>query len=284
MKFTRRVISSLLAVLLVFTMPVAPAYGWHDGVPPEGHIETAAGYQDGDVLPAATTTISTLMGTFQKGGTDQTNANSVMDDRGIFMAWDRNRDGEINHLDEPVANTTLSAQLTAGVTTASVVSTTGWAESGWFVCEDELIKYTGITGTTITNLVRGVYETDDATHATALGVVQTNAWDRVAYGDVDGSPIDTVGWDSSETGADDGTEGDVLQGETITVVAGRSYLLKLRIKDTSGNTNNEDGGSVDRWYSYGPDSYTDVDGDAGQGLEDDEVLWIRINKHRRRYP
>ncbi len=270
--------------IFVFAVAASVAFGWLSSDPPEGHIETAAGYEDGDVLAAATTTISTLTGTFQKGGESQGGANALIASRSIYMAWDRNRDGEISHLDEPVAQTLLTAQLTAGASTATVVSTAGFSTAGWVLVESEIVKYTGITGTTFTGLVRGVNETSDATHVVDKPLAGANVWEQVVSASVDGFPVDAVGWDSSAPGADDGTEGDVLQGETITVVAGRSYLLKLRVIDSNGNTNNEDGGEVDRLFSYGPDSYMDADGDAGQGLEDDEVLWIKINRHRRRYP
>lgn len=68
------------------------------------------------------------------------------------------------------AATTLSAQLTAGATTASVVSTALFASSGVIVIENEIITYTGKTGTTFTGLVRGFLGTTDATHAIAQDV------------------------------------------------------------------------------------------------------------------
>lgn len=67
--------------------------------------------------------------------------------------------------------TTLSAQLTAGVTTATVVSTALFPATGVIVIENERISYTGKTGTTFTGLTRGLGGTTDATHAIAVAVI-----------------------------------------------------------------------------------------------------------------
>ena len=84
----------------------------------------------------------------------------------------------------------------------------------------------------------------------------------------DGSPGHVPGWD--------GHEANLLQGGvTISVVAGRAYVAKLRIYDTVGNTNTEVGGS-DVWYTSGAESYIDRNGTVSQGLDDNEVLWIRV--------
>jgi len=101
-----------------------------------------------------------------------------------------------------------------------------------------------------------------------------------------GGTYDAVGWDASTVGMDDGTEGDLLQDDgvdDVPVSEGTAYLFKLHVIDSVGNTNTEVGG-VDQLESYGPDCYLDGDGDAGQGLEGDEVWNARINaKPRRRF-
>ena len=93
-----------------------------------------------------------------------------------------------------------------------------------------------------------------------------------------GGGYNAIGYDATGEGLDDGTEGDLLQfpGDNLSVTAGRSYLIKIRVVDVNGNTNTEVGG-VDKFYSYGEDSYTSETGDATQGLEDDEVWSFRIN-------
>ncbi len=84
----------------------------------------------------------------------------------------------------------------------------------------------------------------------------------------DGAPGHVPGWD--------GHEANLLQGgATISVKAGRAYMAKLRIYDTVGNTNTEVGGS-DVWHTSDTDSYLSRDGDAAQGLSDNEVLWFRV--------
>lgn len=77
--------------------------------------------------------------------------------------------------------TTLSSQLTAGVTTANVGDTTGWPSPGagqvGVVAFDfgnptlvEIATYTGKTGTTLTGLTRGLDGTSDVTHSAATKV------------------------------------------------------------------------------------------------------------------
>lgn len=259
-------------VLLVFLASVA--FGWLVTDTPEGHIESTA-ISDGKVYAHTTTSITTLTGTFQKGGSDQTYANAALASRAIYMAFDRNRDGAIDAYDEPLGSTTLNGGIDDAVTTITVNSTSGFLEDGNVLIGTELIHYTGKTSTTFTGCTRGYNETSAASHLTAAAVTAVMAWEKVASANVDGT-VDAVGWDATYQ-ADDGTEGDILQGETITTKEGCSYLLKLRVIDAVGNTNTEVGGS-DVFHSYGSSSYCGQDGDVAQGLEDDEVLWIRVNR------
>lgn len=270
-----RVAITIVAVVLIFPIALMLC-GWLVMDVPEGHIESATYNADGKVYVATTTSIETLYGTFQKGGMDQSGANTVLASRAIYMALDRNRDGEISSVDEPLGQTSLSAGIDDAVTTIPVQSTAGFLSSGFVRIGTELIKHTGKTATTLTGATRGYNETTAAAHLTAVAVTAVMAWDRVASADVDGSPINATGYDATYQ-QDDGTEGDILQGETITVKEGCSYLLKLRVIDAAGNTNTEVA-AADVFYTHGSNSYCDKDGDAAQGLEDDEVLWIRVNR------
>lgn len=79
------------------------------------------------------------------------------------------------------ALTTLSAELSAVATTASVVSTTLFPTTGILTIGDEKISYTGKTGTTFTGLTRGVGGTSAAIHASAANVecLIVEEWHRV---------------------------------------------------------------------------------------------------------
>lgn len=59
---------------------------------------------------------------------------------------------------------TLSGNITAGVTSISVNSTAGYPVSGVLLIDDELIAYTGTTGTSFTGLTRGFSGTTAAAH------------------------------------------------------------------------------------------------------------------------
>lgn len=83
------------------------------------------------------------------------------------------------------AATTLNGGINAVVTTATVVSTTGFpSESsgyGFLVCEDERMMYTGTTSTTFTGLTRGADATTAATHANTTAVTFVQDAMYVAY-------------------------------------------------------------------------------------------------------
>lgn len=68
-----------------------------------------------------------------------------------------------------IAVNALSTQLTdnpltAGATTANVISTTGFPTVGFISIDSEIIKYTGKTGTSFTGLTRGADGTTAASH------------------------------------------------------------------------------------------------------------------------
>jgi len=267
-----------LAVILALA---APSFAWQDTDCPEGHIETDT-VSDGKVFPSTTTSITELLGTAHKGGDDQADA----DTRGIvytlYLWWDRDKDGTADSGDEPVGFAVLTAGIDDAVTTIPINASVFFLSSGFVTIGTELIQYTGKTGNTLTGATRGANEATAASHSAGDAVTAVNAWENAASYTCDGSPDNTIGWDATTPTADDGTEGNLLQGgDTITVVAGRYYLMKLRVVDGSGNTNTEVD-DADVFESYGPSAYLDEDGDATQGLEDDEVWQLRINKKPRR--
>ena len=107
--------------------------------------------------------------------------------------------------------------------------------------------------------------------------------DAGSGGGVGGYGYDAIGFDA-DYGLDNGTEGDLLQDDgvdDVPVSEGTAYLFKIHVVDPDGDTNTEVGG-VDQLESHGPDCYMDGDGDAGQGIEADEVVNMRVNKKPRR--
>lgn len=267
------------ALLLILAVG---AYAWLDTDSPQGHIESLT-TPDATIYASTTTAITELLGTAHKGGVDQ----AAADARGIiaygYLWWDVDGDGLADAGDEPVGVSSLSAGIDDAVTTVPVASATTFRSSGFVKIDDELISYTGTTGTTLTGATRGTNETTAAAHLVGAAVTAVQARQLVVTVTCNGAPYHTVGWDATYPN-DDGTEGDVLQGAlSITVVAGRSYLLIWRIVDGNGNTNTEVA-DVDKWCTHGEDSYIGEDGDAAWGLEDDEVLVFRANeKPRRRF-
>ena len=276
----------LLALLmgLALLWPRA-AFGWPAEACPEGHIESNSysAIQDGEVFIAATTTISAIYGTAHKGpgpGASQADANLVLDRFELYLWWDRDKDGTADADDEPVGHTHLSANIANNTITIPVESTIFFRSTGFIKIDTELIRYTSKTATSlICSGVsdRGYNETSATSHLSADSVTAVNAWELVHSLTTDGSPYNAVGYDATTQGSDDGTEGDLLQGSlVIVVVEGRWYLAKIHIVDDNGNTNTEVEG-VDKLFSYGEDCYLDGNGDAGQGLEDDEVVNLRVN-------
>ena len=74
------------------------------------------------------------------------------------------------------AETTLNGALNSSDTTITVISTTGFEESGTLVISDgtttEHIKYTGITATTFTGCTRGIDDTGGQSHSDSTKVYQ----------------------------------------------------------------------------------------------------------------
>lgn len=70
----------------------------------------------------------------------------------------------------PATLTTLSVAATATDTTLTVVATTDYPSSGTLLVDNEAILYTGKTGTTFTGLIRGVFGTAAAAHASSAVV------------------------------------------------------------------------------------------------------------------
>ena len=69
--------------------------------------------------------------------------------------------------------TTLSANLTnVSTTPIQVASTAGFTPSGTLLIEDELIKYTAISGNTFTGITRGVYGTTNVAHTAPVSVTE----------------------------------------------------------------------------------------------------------------
>jgi len=257
--------------LLLLLLFVPFMGGWLDTDSPEGHIESVAhGQADGQAIPYTALTLSSLFGTGHKGGLNQAEADAKGVVGSAYIAWDRDSSGAIDAADEPPnASTTLTAGIDGVVTTIPVAATTYFYPDGFVVIDSELISYTGKTATSLTGCVRGVNESDPAAHLADAAVTERIAfalWFSTAY---DGSPCNARGYDGGQ--ADTGTEGQLNQASTaFQLVAHRSYIVKWRVVDGSGNTNTEVTGS-DVFATFGAACYLGRDGDSAQGLEDDEV-------------
>ena len=263
---------------------------WASGDSPEGHVESASGIPDGKIYASTTTSITTLLGTAQKGGADQAAANAAVLEYRLFMWRDVDRDGEADLDDEPTSGyTTLDGAHNNSTLTITVASTNTFPSTYPYFIKitdsvngDELLKVSAKAEETFTVTSRGYNETSAAAHDDGRSVSRVQTWELLAIYTTDGSPYAAIGFDSSGVGLDDGTEGDLLQGVTsMSVVSGEYWLLKLRVIDASGNTNTEVA-AVDKFYTYGASCYLDGDGDAAQGLEDDEVVNFAIGRTPRR--
>lgn len=107
------------------------------------------------------------------------------------------------------------------------------------------------------------------------------------------APGNVVGWEVS-TGAPDTTSAwaDILQtsngGTAITTAAGESWLLMVRVVNTSGDTNlmdavsgTEDWEDGDSSNGIGSDDPGDVYGITANGstdIDDDDVVWVYVRK------
>jgi len=273
-------IAKKFIVLLLLASGVA--FGWPASDPPEGHIESST-IPDGKLYTSVTEAITSLIGTAHKGGA---NPNAKINNYLVYKIKDRNGDGQVDSDDEPYGSTSLSAGIDDAVTTLPVTSAAWFGTPGTVTIGTELVYYADKTAVTLTGCVRGYLETTAATHNSGDAVQKVNSLIEVLDATVDGSPYNAVGYDASY-GQDDGTEGELLQGvaDDIAVTKGESWLLILRVVDAVGGTNWETGGGVDTFVSHGANIYVDQDGAASEGtpsmadvLEDDEVVWVRINK------
>lgn len=266
-RFTKYLLFLLVPILL----------GWTSSDSPDGHI----GETDDTIRASTATTLSSVTGTAHKGGDDQADADTKGVTYALYMWRDLDKDGEADSGDEPIGYTSLTADPGVGGSTLEVGSTTTFLSSGFVLVESEAVKYTGKTGSTLTGCTRGYNETSAASHAIGTPVTAIQMWENAQDITCDGSPDHAIGWDASGTGVDDGTEGNLIQGSDVSLTEGRAYMMKLRVIDAHGNTNTEVGG-IDTFYSYGTDSYIDEDGDATQGLADNEVWRFRVNAPPRR--
>ena len=86
----------------------------------------------------------------------------------------------IDYIDaQTTSTTTLNGAIVAGDTTITVTSTTDFPTTGTIRIENELITYTGKTGTTFTGCTRGASDTTAADHATGLIVAEVFVYNKV---------------------------------------------------------------------------------------------------------
>jgi hypothetical protein len=92
-------------------------------------------------------------------------------------AWTRRR-GLLLHLEPPVSaaptSTTLSGSATSTATTISLTSVSGFRTRGFAKIESEWIYWGTITGSTLTNVVRGVGPTTAAAHSSGVTITQAD--------------------------------------------------------------------------------------------------------------
>jgi hypothetical protein len=79
----------------------------------------------------------------------------------------------------PTAGTTLSAAITSTQTTISVASVVGFPLTGMIIIDNERIGYSGISGTTLQNCIRGSSGTTGAAHV--LGATVTTVQEMERY-------------------------------------------------------------------------------------------------------
>ena len=265
---------NLTAIIALLALLNPLALAWIADDPPDGHVESAGNNADADVIAytPATRTITSIMGTAHKGGVDESDADSKGIVYSIYVGWDRTRSAAIDAADEPPNSTTaLNGGIDDAVTTITVTSTQRFYNEGLVLVDTELIKYTSKTETTLLGCTRGYNETTAAAHLTTATVTGKAGFELLTTIVCDGAPYHALGWDATTTTADDGTEGNLLQdGTTFTIQRNRSYIIKIRVIDGVGNTNNEVA-DVDTFYSFSSDCYVGENGDVTQGLEDDEV-------------
>ena len=92
--------------------------------------------------------------------------------------------------------TTLDEDLVAGDTTITVVSAANFdasvADPGYIAIENEVIKYTGSTATTLTGCVRGQLDTTDVQHDGTASTIYVYGFMRGVIQSIDYEPEDEV--------------------------------------------------------------------------------------------
>jgi len=143
----------------------------HPATPTQGGTNITS-YTLGDTLYAsATNTLSKLSGntTATKKFLTQTGTGSAS----AAPSWNTLVPSDINtqygafHFD---FSTTLTSTINGTATTIPVVSTSGFSATGAIIIENELITYTGITGTSFTGCTRGVNGSSNVSHTSGAYV------------------------------------------------------------------------------------------------------------------
>ena len=104
--------------------------------------------------------------------------------------------GSDNTTAAAAADTTLNGAITDIVTTITVASTAGFAESGSLIIGSELVTYTGKTDTTFTGLTRGAFSTTAAAGSNGADVEQAVELSLV-------DSVETLGLETRTTLIDD---------------------------------------------------------------------------------
>lgn len=129
-------------------------------------------YTLGDTLYASgTTTLSKLAGNtttqikfLQQTGTGSA---SAAPNWAVISPSSINTQYGAFHYDQ---QTTLNGTINSSVATIVVTSTTGFSTSGALIIGNEIISYTGKTGTSFTGCTRGVAGSQAASHTTGVGI------------------------------------------------------------------------------------------------------------------
>jgi len=124
------------------------------------------------------------------------------------------------------SSTSLTVSATSTDTTLTVASTVGWATSGYAKIENEYIRYTGTTATTLTGVIRGSYGSTSATHVSGIAVTY-----------VDIMEVDVPFIDASQYTADsafiDSQINTNIVGLTVPSSRGLSDEVQLRFLESS---------------------------------------------------
>jgi hypothetical protein len=77
------------------------------------------------------------------------------------------------HLAKNDLQTTLSGSISSVQTSLTLASTAGWPTDGFFTIDSEIIRYIGLSGATVTGLIRGFDGTTAASHTSGTAVKYT---------------------------------------------------------------------------------------------------------------